>query len=40
MHVGEITAIGVESQFAAGRGVALGDETAGVASQQNPDVAE
>jgi hypothetical protein len=37
MHVGEAAAIGVEPQFAAGSGVALGDEGAALAS---PDKAE
>jgi len=31
MHVGEAAAIGVEGQFAAGGGVTLGDERAGLA---------
>jgi hypothetical protein len=37
MHVGEATAIGVERQFAAGDGVALGDKGAGLAA---PDKAQ
>jgi hypothetical protein len=32
MHLGETAAIGVEREFAAGGGVALGDETAGLAA--------
>jgi len=35
MHVGEAAAIGVERQFAAGGGVALGDEGAGLAARQS-----
>ena len=36
MHVGEAAAIGVERQLAAGRGVALGDEGAGLPARQKP----
>ena len=40
MHVGEAAAIGVERQFAAGGGVALGDETAALAAPDKAEVFE
>jgi len=40
MHVGEAAAIGVERQFAAGGGVALGDETAGLAARHKAQIFE
>jgi hypothetical protein len=38
MHVGKAAAIGVEREFAARRGVALGDEGAGLASSDKAEV--
>ena len=40
MHVGEAAAIGVERQFAAGGGVALSDETAGLAARHKAQIFE
>ncbi len=40
MHVGEAAAIGVERQFAAGGGVALGDEGAGLAPPNKAEILE
>jgi hypothetical protein len=40
MHVGEAAAIGVERQLAAGSGVALGDETAGLAARHKAQILE
>ena len=38
MHVGETAAIGVERQFAAGSGVALGDKGAGLAARHKAQI--
>ena len=40
MHVGEAATIGVERQLAAGGGVMLGDETAGLAARHKAEVLE
>src|SRR5208337_150385 len=40
MHVGEAAAIGVERQFAAGGGVMLGDEGAGLAARHEAEILE
>jgi len=38
MHVGKAAAIGVEGQLAAGGGVALGDEGAGLAARHKAEI--
>jgi hypothetical protein len=40
MHVGEAAAVGVERQFAAWSGVAVGDETAGLAALHKAEIFE
>jgi hypothetical protein len=40
MHVGEADSIGVEGEFAAGGGVALGDEGAGFAARHKAQILE
>jgi hypothetical protein len=40
MHVGEAGAIGVERQFAAGGGVALGNESSGLAARHKAQIFE
>ena len=40
MHVGETAAVGVERQFAAGGGVMLGDEGAGLAARHKAEIFE
>jgi hypothetical protein len=40
MHVGKTAAIGVERQFAAGGGVMLGDEGAGLAARHKAEIFE
>src|SRR5437868_3040155 len=40
MHIGEAAAIGVERQFAAGGGVALGDVGSGLAARHKTEILE